>query len=82
MAAGGDVPEGHRIIGCALQLAAGEDARGVTIDQDCQQRGRMVRFRAAACVLSGEAGQIQLINHLNDKPGQVIFVQPVVQRRR
>ena len=79
MAAGGDVAEGHRVMRRALQLAAGEDARGVAIHQDRQQGRRMVRFRAASGVLPDELGQIQLVDHFNDEPRQVIFVQPVVQ---
>ena len=61
MAAGGDVAEGHRVIRGALKPSAGEHARGVAIDQDRQQCGRMVCFRAASGVLPGETGKIQLV---------------------
>ena len=79
MAAGGNVAEGNRIISRSLQPAAGEDARGVAVHQDRQQGGRMMRLRASSRVLTDEVGQVQLIDHFDHKPRQVIFVQPVVQ---
>lgn len=42
----------------------------------------MVGLRAASSILPGEMGQVQLIDHFDYKSRQVIFVEPVVQRRR
>lgn len=79
VATSGNKAKGERVIGCAFELAAGENACGVAINQDRQQAGRVVRFGAAPCVLSSEPGQIKLINDFNNKAGQMVFVEPVVQ---
>ena len=39
-----DVAKSKRVIGGTFQPTTGEDAGGVAIDQDRQQRGRMVRL--------------------------------------
>ncbi len=82
MAPGGDVAERDRIVGRPLQLAAGEETRRVAIDQNLQQRRRMVRFRSTSRVLPNQIGKIKLIDHLNNESRQVILIQPVVYRRR
>ena len=41
----------------------------------------MMGPRTAPRVLSGERRQIELINHFNDKPSQVILRQPILNGR-
>ncbi len=79
MAAGSNVAEGHRIVGCPLQLAAGENTRGVAIDQNRQQGRRMVRLRSPSRVLSRQLRKIKLVDHLHDEARQVILAQPIVE---
>ena len=79
MAPRGDKAEGHRIVGRPLQLATGEDTRGVPIDQNRQQGRRMVGLRSPTRVLPNQIGKIEIIDHLNNESRQVILVQPVVQ---
>ncbi len=42
----------------------------------------MMSPRTAPRILLGELRQIELINHFNDKPGQVILRQPILNGRR
>jgi len=78
MAAGTNVAEGHRIVGRPLQLATGENTRGVAINQNRQQGRRMVRLRSSSSVLACQLRQVQLFDHLHDEARQVILVQPIV----
>jgi hypothetical protein len=65
---GGDEAKRHRIIGGPLQLAAGEHARGVAVDQNAQQDRRVVRGFARATVAAHHRPQIQACDHLHHEP--------------
>ena len=77
-----DEAEGHRVIARPLQLAAREHAGRVAINQDAQQQRRRVGRRARAAVAPPHHSQIQAVDHLHHKAGQVLLRQPLVNRRR
>src|SRR4051812_39082260 len=77
-----DEAEGDRVIARPLQLAAREHAGRIAIDQDAQQHRRRVGRRARAAVAPPHHSQIQPVDHLHHKAGQVLFRQPFVHRRR
>ncbi len=77
-----DEPERERVVGCPLDLAAGEGARGVAVDEQRQQRGRVVRVAAPARVGALEFGQVQRIDHVHHAARQVALGQPILHRRR
>ena len=77
-----DEAERHRVIGRPLQLAAREHAGRVAIDQDAQQQRRVIGRRARAAVAPAHRPQIQAVDHLHHKAGQVLLRQPLVNRRR
>ena len=74
MAASGKMAEGHRIVGCPVQLPAGENTRGVAMDHNRQQGRRIVRFRSSARIPARPVRQVQLIDRLDDESRQVILV--------
>ena len=78
----GNESKRDRIKGGHLQLTAGEYASAVAVNQNCQQSRWVVRLGAASCVLTGELGQIQPIYDFDNKTGQVVLGELVVQRRR
>lgn len=75
------ITEGDGIVGGLFQFAAGKHAVGVTVDQNGQQRGRMISLAASTRILLHQARDIQLLNHLNDKAGEVSFREPVLHGR-
>ena len=82
MVVGGDVPEGHRVVGRLLQLAAGKNAGRVAVKQQGQQHLGMMGLGAAPGVGGLDRGQVELANNLDDESRQVPLGQPVVHRRR
>src|SRR5436853_6858688 len=74
--------ERDRIISRPLQLAAGEHAGGVAVDQDAQQNRRMIRRLTGTAIAAGHRPQIQAGDHLYHKAGQMLLRQPFVHRWR
>lgn len=71
----------HRVVGGALDLAAGVHATGVAVDQQPQQHRRVMRCRAASTILASQRAQIQLLDDFHHETSQVIRRQPFVHRR-
>ena len=74
--------EGHRIVGGPLDLAAGEHAGGIAINQQSQQYRRMVRRRSPSAVTAHQSAQIQLLDDFDDESSQVVVREPLVDRGR
>jgi len=72
------VPKSNRIIGAALQFAAGENTRGITVKQECCQHCRTVRLRTATGIGLSQRTKVELGYNLNHKPGKVTVRKPVV----
>ena len=75
---GGNEAKRHRVVASTLDLAAGVHPGGVAVDEQAQQHRRAVRSAAASRVLPNQLAQVQLIEHLHDKTGQVILRQPLI----
>ncbi len=69
----GHKAEGDRIVGGVFQLAAGEHARGVAVNQNGQQQCRVIRIAPAGAVGAFHGLQVQLIDNLNNKSRQVML---------
>ena len=41
----------------------------------------MIGLTASASILLNQSGEVQMLNHLNDKAGEVSFREPVLRRR-
>jgi hypothetical protein len=79
---GSSEAECHRIIRRPLQLAAGEHAGGVAVDQDAQQHRRVVGGLTGTAVAAKHRPQIQARNHLHHEPRQMLLRQPFIHRWR
>ena len=53
---------------------------GVAVDQQSQQYRRVMRGRAAPCVLFGEIAQIKALDHFDNKARQMVTGQPFIHR--
>ncbi len=82
MLIGGDEAERHRIIRGTLQLAAGEHARGVAVDDQPEQQRGMIRGLARSAIAADHAPQIELLDDLDDEARQMPLRKPFVHRRR
>ena len=82
MIVGRDEPKRHRIVCRPLQLAAGEHARRVTINQQPQQHPRMIRSRTRAAIGPAHPTKVESVDHFDDEPRQVPLRKPLVNRRR
>ena len=76
-----DEAERHLIMGRSFQLAAGKHACRIAVDQEAQQRCRMVRRRAGAAITLAHRGQIKAVDDLHHEPGKMPLWQPLVDRR-
>lgn len=79
---GGDEAKGQRVMGGALDLAAGKHAGGVAIDQQRQQHRRVVGGAAASGIGLGHDTDIKPLHHFHDEACQMILRQPVLDGRR
>jgi hypothetical protein len=70
------------VIGRPLQLAAGEHARGIAVDQNAQQKVWMIGSLTAAAIAANHRPQVQAPDHLHHEPRQMPLRQPLVHRRR
>jgi len=82
MTVAGDITKGQRVVGGPLDLATGEGARGVAVDQHTQQHGRRVGVTATPGIGPFQGGQVLAFHHIDDIARQVGFRQPLLHRGR
>jgi len=82
MIVGRDETKRHGIVGRPLQLAAGEHARRIAVNQQPQQHPRMIRSRTRAAIGSAHPAEVETVGHFDDEPRQVLLRQPLVDGRR
>ena len=82
MPVAGNVPEGQRVVGRPLDLATGERPGGVAVDQQRQQRRRVIGLTAAADIGTFQCRQVESFHDIHDVARQVRLRQPVLYRRR
>lgn len=80
MGVGGDEAKGQGVVGRPLNLAAGEAAGGVAVDQQCQQGGRVVGQTAPPSVGSLQLTKIKIFHHLDHIARQVALRKPLLHR--
>lgn len=71
----------HRVMGGALNPATGKNAGGVAVDQQAEQHFGVVGGAAAPGVGTGQLAKVQLLYGFENEARQVVFGQPVLQRR-
>jgi hypothetical protein len=72
----------HRIVGRPLQLATGENARRITVNQYPKQHPRMIRSRTGPTIGPTHPAEVEIVDHFANEPRQVFLRQPLVHRRR
>jgi hypothetical protein len=79
----GQDPEGDVFVAAAFDLARGADAGAVGVQQHPQQHPRLVGGVAVPVGPIGleERAKVELVDHVQDEPGQVAFGEPVAQVR-
>ena len=82
VAIGRDEAEGHRVVRRLLQLATGENARCVAIEQKAQQHRRVVGLLATTAIAALDLAQIQPLDQIDHEPRKVLLGKPILQRRR
>ena len=75
---GGNEAKSDRVVRGRLELAAGEHACGVAIDQNGQQSSRVMGLGATPCILAREPGEVELVNDFHHEAGQMIFTEPIL----
>jgi hypothetical protein len=78
---GGQDPEGEVLLAAAFELPGGAHADAVAIQQHAEQGLGVVGGMAApvVAVLPVEGRQVELVDDVEDEPGEVAFWQPVAQ---
>src|SRR5271163_5156008 len=82
MCAARNVTKRHRIPSRPLQLAAGEHARRIAVNQNAQQRPRMIRSRTGPAIRPAHPAEAETVDHIDNEPRQVLLRQPFVDRGR
>src|SRR6266478_2951745 len=77
-----DEAECHRIVRRPLQLPARKNPRRIPVHEKPQQQRGMIRSRSCPPVAPAHRRQIQPVNDLDNKAGQVPLRQPLVHRWR
>jgi hypothetical protein len=70
-------PEGDVFVAAALDLAGGTDPGAVGIQQHRQQHPRRIGRSAVPVSPIGRQEQTQLVDHVQNEPGQVALGEPV-----
>ena len=70
------------IIGRPLQLAARKHPGRIAVNQQLQQQDRMIASRTGAPIALHHRRQVQPVDHLHNKPRQVLLGKPFIERRR
>jgi hypothetical protein len=80
---GGQDAEGNVLLAAALDLPGGAHAKAVGVQQHAEQHLGVVGGVAVAVVAVGpiERGEVKLVDHVQDEPGEVAFGEPVAQVR-
>jgi hypothetical protein len=78
---GGQHPEGDVLSAAAFELPGGAHPDGVGVQQHAQQQLGVVGGVAVpvGAVRPVEGSQVELVDHVEDEPGQVAFGEPVAQ---
>jgi hypothetical protein len=79
---GADVAKRDRVVGRLRELAAGEHARGIAVEQQRHQHRRVIGLGAGAGVGPHQRTKVELIDDLHHKPGQMVLGQILLHRRR
>ena len=74
------VTKRHRVIRGLLQLAAGEYACGIAVEQQGEQQRRMMGLFTPATITTLQLTQVQLVNDIDDKTRQMRFGAPRLYR--
>lgn len=82
MRVGCHIAEGNRVVSGTFNLAAGKYAGGVAVNQQAKQDSGMMGLRASASVLLSQLRQVELVDHVDNKTGQVILGQPILHGGR
>ena len=82
MFAARNVAKRHRIPSRPLQLAAGEHARRIAVNQNVQQRPRMIRSRTGPAIRPAHPAEVETVDHIDNESRQVLLGQPFVDRGR
>jgi hypothetical protein len=82
-AVAGQDPEGDVLVAAALDLVGGADPGAVAIQQHGQQHPRLVSGPAVPIGPIGleERAKVELVDHIEHEPGQVVGWQPVAHIR-
>jgi hypothetical protein len=80
---GGKDPKGDVFLAAPFELAGGAHPKAVAVQQHAQQQLGVVGGVAVAVVAvgPGEGGQVELVDDVQDEPGEVALGEPVAQVR-
>jgi hypothetical protein len=78
---GGKHPEGDVLMQAAFDLPGGPDPKAVAVQQHAQRQLGAVGGVAVpvVAVRSVERGEVELVHHVEEKPGQMSGGEPVAQ---
>ena len=82
---GGEESKRHILKRLGLNLARAESPGRIPVEQHAHHHRRRIGRKASSILLiigGVDGAQIERFNHIDQKAGQVIFRQPVMQRRR
>jgi hypothetical protein len=80
---GGQHPEGDVLLAASFELAGGAYPQAVAVQQHAQQGLGVVGGVAVpvVAVLAVEGLKVELVDHVEDEPGEVALGEPVAQVR-
>jgi hypothetical protein len=78
---GGKDPEGDVLVAASLDLPGGAHADAVRVEQHAEQGFGVVGGMAVPVIAVGsvERGEVELVDHVQDEPGEVALGEPVAQ---
>ena len=78
---GGQDAEGDVLVAAPLELPGGAHAKAVAVQQHAEQELGIVGGVAVPVVAVGsvEGGKVELVDHVEDEPGEVAGGQPIAQ---
>jgi hypothetical protein len=78
---GGQHPKGDVFLAAAFELSGGAHAKAVAVQQHAQQQLGVVGGMAVPVITVNaiEDSEVELIDHIEDEPGQVTLGEPVMQ---
>ncbi len=69
-------------MGRALDLPAGEDARGVAVEEQAKQQPRRILLIAGPALVDPRPAQVQFADGIHDEVDEMIGGHPLAQVRR